>query len=93
MIDKNREESAGQTDRIEQPALIITAERNVVLRPEMAEGMTTWMPNLRKTVMSRVPVTGPAEKPAEVNAAILEFFSIEAVAVTEAAAEKRVATF
>jgi soluble epoxide hydrolase/lipid-phosphate phosphatase len=75
-IDKNWEESAGQTDRIEQPALMITAERDVVLRPEMAEGMKTWVPNLRKTVL--VKGSGhwtQQEKPAEVNAAILDFLS------------------
>src|SRR5580704_167676 len=70
------EESAGQTDRIEQPALMITAELDVVLRPEMAEGMKTWVPNLRKTVL--VKGSGhwtQQEKPAEVNAAILDFLS------------------
>jgi soluble epoxide hydrolase / lipid-phosphate phosphatase len=75
-IDKNWEESAGQTDRIEQPALMITAERDVVLRPEMAEGMNTWVPNLRKTVLVRGSGHWTQqEKPAEVNAAILDFLS------------------
>jgi pimeloyl-ACP methyl ester carboxylesterase len=75
-IDRSWEESAGQTDRIEQPALMITAELDVVLRPEMAEGMKTWVPNLRKTVL--VKGSGhwtQQEKPAEVNAAILDFLS------------------
>jgi pimeloyl-ACP methyl ester carboxylesterase len=75
-IDRSWEESAGQTDRIEQPALMITAERDVVLRPEMAEGMTTWVPNLRKTVL--VKGSGhwtQQEKPSAVNAAILDFLS------------------
>ncbi len=75
-IDKNWEESAGQIDRIEQPALMITAELDVVLRPEMAEGMQTWVPNLRKTVL--IKGSGhwtQQEKPAEVNAAILDFLS------------------
>ncbi len=75
-IDRSWEESAGQTDRIEQPALMITAERDVVLRPEMAEGMSTWVPNLRKTV----PIKGlrpldAAGKTSRVNAAILDFLS------------------
>ena len=62
--------------RIEQPALMITAERDVVLRPEMAEGMTTWVPNLRKTVLVRGSGHWTQqEKPAEVNAAILDFLS------------------
>jgi soluble epoxide hydrolase/lipid-phosphate phosphatase len=75
-IDKNWEESAAQVDRVEQPALMITAELDVVLRPEMAEGMTTWVPNLRKTVL--IKGSGhwtQQEKPAEVNAALLDFLS------------------
>ena len=75
-IDRNWEESAGQVDRVDQPALMITAELDVVLRPEMAEGMTTWVPNLRKTVL--VKGSGhwtQQEKPAEVNAAILDFLA------------------
>jgi pimeloyl-ACP methyl ester carboxylesterase len=75
-IDRNWEESAGQTERVEQPALMITAELDVVLRPEMAEGMTTWVPKLRKTVL--VKGSGhwtQQEKPAEVSAAILDFIS------------------
>jgi pimeloyl-ACP methyl ester carboxylesterase len=47
-----------------------------VLRPEMAEGMTTWVPNLRRTVL--IKGSGhwtQQEKPAEVNAAILDFLS------------------
>ncbi|MDO8433430.1 MAG: alpha/beta hydrolase [Candidatus Binatus sp.] len=75
-IDRNWEESLGQVDRVEQPALMITAELDVVLRPEMAEGMNKWVPNLRKTVL--VKGSGhwtQQEKPAEVNAAIIEFLS------------------
>ena len=75
-IDRNWEESEGQVDRVEQPALMITAELDVVLRPEMAEGMTTWVPNLRRTVL--IKGSGhwtQQEKPGEVNAAILDFLS------------------
>jgi epoxide hydrolase A/B len=73
-IDRNWEQSAGQVDRVNQPALMITAELDVVLRPEMAEGMTAWVPNLRKTVL--IKGSGhwtQQERPAEVNAALLEF--------------------
>ena len=69
-IDRNWEESANLPTKIQQPALMITAELDVVLRPEMAEGMTTWVPNLRKTVL--IKGSGhwtQQEKPHEVNAA------------------------
>jgi pimeloyl-ACP methyl ester carboxylesterase len=75
-IDRNWEESANVEQRVNQPALMITAELDVVLRPEMAEGMTEWVPNLRKTVL--VKGSGhwtQQEKPDEVNRALIEFLS------------------
>jgi pimeloyl-ACP methyl ester carboxylesterase len=75
-IDRSWEESAGGEDRIQQPALMITAERDIVLRPEMAAGMKEFVPNLRKTVL--IKGSGhwtQQEKPAEVNAALLEFLA------------------
>jgi soluble epoxide hydrolase / lipid-phosphate phosphatase len=75
-FDRNWEESANLRQRVEQPALMITAELDVVLRPEMAEGMQAWVPNLRKTVL--IKGSGhwtQQEKPAEVNAAMLEFLA------------------
>ena len=53
---------------------MITAELDIVLRPEMAKGMETWVPNLQRTVL--IEGSGhwtQQEKPAEVNAALLEF--------------------
>ena len=41
---------------------MITAERDVVLRPEMAEGMSTWVPNLRKTVLVKGQAIGRSRK-------------------------------
>jgi pimeloyl-ACP methyl ester carboxylesterase len=75
-IDRNWEEMADLPTTIDHPALMITAELDVVLRPEMAEGMTTWVPNLRKTVL--IKGSGhwtQQEKPREVNAAILDFLA------------------
>jgi pimeloyl-ACP methyl ester carboxylesterase len=73
-IDRNWEESAGLPPRVSQPALMITAELDVVLRPEMAIGMQMWVPNLRKTVLMKGSGHWTQqEKPEEVNAAMLEF--------------------
>lgn len=60
--------------KVLQPALMVTAELDVVLRPEMAVGMEAWVPNLRRTVL--IEGSGhwtQQEKPAAVNAALLEF--------------------
>jgi pimeloyl-ACP methyl ester carboxylesterase len=75
-IDRNWEESAGLPAQVSQPALMITAELDIVLRPEMANGMQTWVPNLRKTVL--IEGSGhwtQQEKPEEVNRAMLEFLA------------------
>jgi pimeloyl-ACP methyl ester carboxylesterase len=60
--------------QVSQPALMITAELDPVLRPEMAEGMKAYVPNLRRTVLVRdCGHWTQQEKPAEVNAALLDF--------------------
>ena len=50
-IDRNWEESANLPQQVDHPALMITAELDIVLRPQMAEGMKTWVPDLRNTVL------------------------------------------
>jgi epoxide hydrolase A/B len=74
-LDRNWELTAYLSNaKVSQPALMITAELDVVLRPEMARGMETWVPNLRRTVL--IEGSGhwtQQEKPAAVNTALLEF--------------------
>jgi pimeloyl-ACP methyl ester carboxylesterase len=74
-LDRNWELTAYLHDaKVLPPALMITAELDVVLRPELAQGMKTWVPNLRRTVL--IEGSGhwtQQEKPAEVNTALLEF--------------------
>ena len=75
-IDRNWEESAHLEQRVSQPALMITAEKDIVLRPSMAEGLEKWVPKLRQTVLIRgCGHWTQQEKPAEVNAALLDFLS------------------
>jgi len=60
--------------KVMQPALMLTAELDPVLRPEMAEGMSLWVPNLRDTIL--IKGSGhwtQQEKPAEVNRALIPF--------------------
>ncbi|MFQ5665164.1 MAG: alpha/beta fold hydrolase [Candidatus Binatia bacterium] len=60
--------------KVTQPALMITAEHDPVLRPEMADGMSLWVPTLRDTVLIKgCGHWTQQEKPAAVNAALIDF--------------------
>jgi pimeloyl-ACP methyl ester carboxylesterase len=75
-IDRNWEESAQLVHVVNQPALMITAELDPVLRPSLCIGMEAFVPNLRKTIMIRGSGHWTQqEKPAEVNAVLLEFLA------------------
>jgi pimeloyl-ACP methyl ester carboxylesterase len=74
-FDRNWETTAYLSGaKVTQPALMITAELDPVLRPEMADGMSAWVPNLRDTVLIKgCGHWTQQEKPAEVNQALLDF--------------------
>src|SRR5215472_4683925 len=75
-IDKSWEESAQLEHLVKQPALMITAEHDPVLRPSLCDGMQAFVPNLQKIVL--IKGSGhwtQQEKPAEVNTALLEFIA------------------
>jgi pimeloyl-ACP methyl ester carboxylesterase len=75
-IDRSWEESAGLEHLVKQPALMITAEYDPVLRPSLCNGMEAFVPNLRKIVLIKgAGHWTQQEKPAEVNAALLEFLA------------------
>jgi len=74
-IDRNWEESANLPDRVDQPSLMITAELDFVLWPEQTLGMERWVPNLKRVNIKGSGHWTQQEKPAEVNAALLEFLS------------------
>ena len=73
-IDQSWEESTQLEQRVKQTALMVTAEYDPVVRPSMCNGMESFVPNLRKIVLIRgAGHWTQQEKPAEVNAALLEF--------------------
>ena len=74
-VDRNWEESANIVERVEQPSLMITAELDPVLWPEQTLGMERWVPNLKRVQIAGSGHWTQQEKPAEVNAALLEFLS------------------
>lgn len=61
--------------QVTAPSLMITAEKDPVLKPEMANGMERWVPNVR---FHRVKDSGhwtQQEQPEEVNRAMIDFLS------------------
>jgi pimeloyl-ACP methyl ester carboxylesterase len=74
-LDRNWELTAYLCDaKVTRPALMITAELDIVLRPELAEGMSRWVPDLRDTILIKdCGHWTQQEKPAEVNRALIEF--------------------
>jgi soluble epoxide hydrolase/lipid-phosphate phosphatase len=74
-LDRNWETTAYLTGaKVQQPALMISAELDPVLRPELTAGMEQWVPNLRAThVMADCGHWTQQEKPAEVNRLLIDF--------------------
>jgi pimeloyl-ACP methyl ester carboxylesterase len=72
-LDRSWEESASLEYKVKQPALMIIAELDPVLVPALADGMEALVPNLRKVLIKGSGHWTQQEKPAEVNAAILDF--------------------
>ena len=73
-IDRSWEESTRVEHLVKQPALMITAEYDPVLRPALSNGMEAFVPNLRKIVLIKgAGHWTQQEKPAEVNAELLAF--------------------
>ncbi len=62
--------------RVVQPALMLTAEFDPVLRPDMAAGMSAWVPNLSQTILIKdCGHWTQQEKPEEVNRELVEFLN------------------
>ncbi len=74
-FDRNWELTAYlQNAKVTQPALMLTAEFDAVLRPEMAENMEIWVPHLQGThLIKNSGHWTQQEKPQEVNEALLGF--------------------
>ena len=73
-LDRNWETTpALDNARIEVPSLMVTAEWDAVLRPELAEPMRAFVPDLE---IHMIPACGhwtPQEKPAELNAVMIDW--------------------
>ena len=73
-MDLNWEDSRTLPDQhIHVPAMMITAENDMILRPEAAEPMREWIDDLRIEHIKRCAHWTQQEKPDEVNALLLDY--------------------
>lgn len=72
---RNWERSADIVERIDVPCLMISAANDVVLRPEMTDGMETYIADLEKHVIPDCGHWTQAEKPEELNALITDWLA------------------
>ncbi len=70
-----REVSSYGQVRIDVPAMMITAENDLILRPEAAEPMRQWVPNLRIEHIKQCSHWTQQERPEEVNRLMIDFLS------------------
>lgn len=70
-IARNWQTSAGLTQRIDVPCLMISAADDVVLRPEMTNGMENYIPDLEKHVIPDCGHWTQSERPEELNRLML----------------------
>ncbi len=75
-MDSNWEstpEFSGRT--VEQPALMIVADKDPILLPEMSSGIERYVPNVRKVLVQDCGHWTQQERPDEVNRAIVAFLA------------------
>lgn len=72
-MDRNWEESAGLSQKLELPALMISAEHDFALPPALAEGMEAYVPGVEKRLIPECGHWTQQEKPFETNQSILQF--------------------
>jgi pimeloyl-ACP methyl ester carboxylesterase len=70
---RNWERSEGLPERVNVPCLMISAANDVVLRPELTDGMEQFCPDLEKYVIADCGHWTQAEKPDELNALITDW--------------------
>lgn len=63
----NWEEEVSMPVKVKQPAMMISAEKDVVLKPEMTIGMEEWVPNLSRATVADAGHWVLQEQPERVN--------------------------
>ncbi len=70
---RNWERSAGLTERVDVPALMISAADDYVLRPSMADGMEKYVPDLEKHVIPDCGHWTQSEQPEALNRNMIDW--------------------
>lgn len=70
---RNWEASAGRTEHVGVPSLMIMAENDVVLSPAMTEGMEAYVPDLERYLVKGSGHWTQQEKPDEVSRTLLDW--------------------
>jgi len=75
-IDRNWETTTHLADKpVLCRALMIMAEKDPILSPDLAEGMERWVPNLKKALIKDCGHWTQQEKPEEVNTLLIDFLA------------------
>lgn len=64
---RNWQTTEGMPQKVDVPCLMIMAENDIVLRPSLADGMETFVPDLEKHLIKNCGHWTQAEKPDELN--------------------------
>lgn len=70
---RNWELSKGQVEKVNVPALMISAADDIVLRPSMADGMEQYVPDLEKHIIEDCGHWTQSEKPDELNRLMVDW--------------------
>lgn len=70
---RNWESTAGRTEHVPVPSLMIMAENDVVLSPAMTTGMEAYVPDLERYLVKESGHWTQQEKPEEVSKALLDW--------------------
>jgi len=70
---RNWERSAGTSDKVAVPSLMVMAEKDAVLPPSAADGMEAYVPDLEKALIAESGHWTQQEEPAQVNRVILDW--------------------
>lgn len=70
---RNWQTTEGGLQKVDVPCLMVMAENDIVLRPSMADGMETFVPDLEKHLIKNCGHWTQAEQPEELNRVIISW--------------------